>query len=88
METKISDADLAERLGAVLERVRAGERFVIQHGGRTVAVLAPPPGATGSTGRELARRLGHLRVPGDGFAGEIETIRAEQGRPTIPEWPD
>lgn len=94
MTSTTDEADLAGALATILARVRRGERFEIEWGGRVVAVLAPPgPPApteapTGITGRELAARLGDLRMPGDGFADDGEAARAGLLPVRPPEWPD
>ena len=88
METKLSPVDLANDLSDILERVRGrGERFAIERDGETVAVLAPPP-RMGITIEELIARVGDLKMPGDGFADDLEEIQASQGIATSPEWPD
>ena len=88
MTSTVDEADLAAALGAILERVRGGERFEIEQGGRVFAVLAPTEAPVGITGRELAARLGHLVPPGDGFGDDLEAIHAAQGQAMAPEWPD
>jgi hypothetical protein len=37
---------------------------------------------------ELIARIGNLKMPGDGFADDLEAIQAEQGVVEFPEWPD
>ena len=80
METALGEGELATRLADVLDRVRGGERFAIVRDGSRVALLSPPEPATepspGITGRELVAKLGDLRMPGDGFADDIEAGRA------------
>ena len=89
METKISDAELAERLADVLDRVRGGgERFVVERDGETVAILAPPAPTPGITWGEFVALLRDLPRPDDGFADDLEEIQAAQGVATMPEWPD
>ena len=88
MTTTVDEADLVATLADVLERVRGGERFEIERDGRVVAVLVPPTAKSGPTGREIAARIGHLSMPGDGFADDIESARAALLPARIPEWPD
>ena len=88
MERTLTVADLAKSLTAVLDRVRGGERFLIECDGEAIATIAPPSPKPGITGRELAARLGDLMPPGDGFADDLEAIQAAQPRASAPEWPD
>ena len=90
METKLSPTDLANNLADVLERVSdRGERFVIERDGRLLATIAPPlRSPPGITVAELIARAGDLRMPGDGFADDVEAGIAAQGFATVPEWPD
>jgi antitoxin (DNA-binding transcriptional repressor) of toxin-antitoxin stability system len=78
MDTTLSEHDLANALAEVLDRAHRGERFIIERDGERLAVLAPPPArpASGITGQDLLDRLGGLRMPGDGFAEDIEAARA------------
>jgi len=88
MDTKLSPAELIDRLPDVLDRVQAGERFTIERGSRVVAVLASPTPPNGITGRELEERIGDLMMPGDGFADDVEAFQAAQRPAVMPEWPD
>jgi antitoxin (DNA-binding transcriptional repressor) of toxin-antitoxin stability system len=87
VETRISATELARRLSDVLSRAHyRGERFVVERGGETVAILEPPGGATRSiTLRELAARLRNIR-PDDRFADDLEAIQAEQPASEPPAW--
>ncbi len=87
METRISATEFARRLSDVLSRARyRGERFVVERGGETVAILEPPTGAVRPiTLRELAERLRNMR-PDEGFADDLEAIQAEQSVPEPPSW--
>ena len=79
METKITATDLAKSLSDVLNRVRyRGERFIIERNGEPIATLAPVGPAPGATLSEIVSRLKGLRMPGDGFADDLEAIQAEQ----------
>jgi antitoxin (DNA-binding transcriptional repressor) of toxin-antitoxin stability system len=88
MTSTVDEAALAGALAAILERVRRGERFEIAQDGRVFAVLAPSDAPVGITGRELAARFGDLRMPGDGFADDIEAARTGLLPVRPPEWPD
>lgn len=79
METTITATELADHLSDILHRVRCdGERFVVEENGKRIAVLPPHEPKPGVTGRELLARLGDLRMPGDGFADDLEAIQASQ----------
>jgi antitoxin (DNA-binding transcriptional repressor) of toxin-antitoxin stability system len=89
MATRLTERDLAEALPDVLDRVRRGERFVIEQGGEQIAVLSPLAEPTPAvTGQELLDRIGGLRMPGDGFADDIETARAAVLPAPGSRWPD
>lgn len=72
------ESELETDLRDVLARVRDGARVVVERDGTAIAVIVPPTSdpPRGITGRELAARLRGLRMPGDGFADDIESTRA------------
>ena len=43
MDATLTVRDLETGLAEVLDRVRGGERFVIERDGEVIATLAPPP---------------------------------------------
>ncbi len=89
METTISATELSKRLSDILNRVKyRGERFVIQRNGEAVAVVGPASTRPGITVSELIARVGDLRMPGGGFADNLEAVQAEQGLAEIVTWPD
>lgn len=90
METMLSELDLVRMLPDVLDRVTKGERFAIERNGVRLAVLSPPtPELTpGITGEDLIARIGHLRIPGDGFADDIEAARSTLLPTPDIHWPD
>ncbi len=88
MERTVAEADLADRLTDVLNRVRDGEQFAIERDGDVVAVLMPPQPKPGITGAELLARLGDLRLPGDGFADDLDAIQRSQPMMRPLEWPE
>lgn len=47
----IRSADIGARLAEILQRVRAGESFIITDNGEEAAQLGPPPGPARSNGR-------------------------------------
>ena len=88
MPQSITATELARNLSDFLNRVRyRGEHFVIERNGEPVAALTPAPGAEGVTVRELVARLGHLAMPGEGFADDLEAIQSSQPAAEIREWP-
>jgi antitoxin (DNA-binding transcriptional repressor) of toxin-antitoxin stability system len=88
METKITATELAKNLSDILNRIRyRGERFVVERNGEPVASLAPISAPPGITVQEFLDRLGHLELPGDGFADDLEAIQAAQPKAEFPEWP-
>lgn len=87
MESTISATYLAKHLSDVLDRIRErGDEFIVERDGETIARLGPTV-RRGITARELVRRMGDLRMPGDGFADDLEAIHAEQGVQEMPDWP-
>ena len=89
MESRLTATELAKRLSDVLNRVKyRGERFVVVRNGEPVATIGPTAARPGVTVEEFVARVGDLRMPGDGFADELEAIQAAQGLAESPEWPD
>lgn len=87
METKITATELGRNLSDVLNRVRyRGERFVVERGGEVVGMLAPAA-TRATTFREIVAAVGDLRMPGDGYADDLEAIQREQPPATMAEWP-
>lgn len=90
MDTKLSERDFARALSEVLNRVRDGERFVVERDGERLAILTPPAAgpALGISGSELVARIGDLKMPGDGFADDIEAARARLRPASVHSWHD
>jgi hypothetical protein len=87
--TTISPDELAENLPDIMTRVhKHHERFVVRQGDDVIMRLEPPVQRKGITVDELISRIGNLKMPGDGFADDLEAIHASQGYMKIPEWPD
>ncbi len=85
--THITATELARSLSDVLNRVRyRSERFVVERNGEPIATIDPATARKGRMGRELAKLIGHLKVP-EGLADDIEAMRATQVPPSLPEWP-
>ncbi len=79
MDTIITATQFARSLSDVLNRVRyRGERFVIVRNGQPVATLAPPRASTSATVAEVTASIGHLKMPGDGFADDLEQVQGSQ----------
>lgn len=90
MTSRITLAELAERLPDVLERVRTnGESIVVEGDGMALATIAPPPVAKARSWRELVEQLAELPRPDDKFADDLEEARAIMNRTPAepPEWP-
>ena len=87
VETRISATEFARHLSDVLSRAHyRGERFVVERGGETVAILEPPTAAVHAiTLRELTERLRNIR-PDERFADDLEAIQAEQSVAESPPW--
>jgi antitoxin (DNA-binding transcriptional repressor) of toxin-antitoxin stability system len=76
METIITATDLARNLSDILSRVEhGGDYFMVERDGEIVATLGPTSRKYSATGREISRRIGHLRVP-EGMGDDIESMRA------------
>ena len=89
METTITATELAKGLSDVLNRVKyKNEQFIIQRNGETIARIVPAPAPRGKTLDEIIAKVGDLRMPGGGFADDLEAVQAEQGTVEFPEWPD
>lgn len=88
METPVTVQELARTLGEVLERVKCrGERFLIEENGKPVASLVPAGYPPGISLQELARRLGSMALPGEGFADDLQAIQAVQPMVGTSPWP-
>jgi len=87
MPQRITATELARNLSDFLNRVRyRGEHFVIERNGEPVAALGPST-AAGVALREVADRLGHMAMPGEGFADDLEAIQSSQPPAEMREWP-
>ncbi len=87
METTLTEAELEAGLRDALERVRGGERVVVERDGQAIAVIGPPP-KPGITWAELVDALRDVPPLDDDFAQDIADIRATQRPMRVPEWPD
>ena len=85
--THISATALARSLSDVLNRVKyRGEEFVIERGGEVIARLTAATAWRDLTAADLVRLVGDIPVPADGFADDLEALRAAQGEVRDP-WP-
>jgi prevent-host-death family protein len=83
---KISATEAARNLSDLLNRVKyKGERFTVVRGGEDVAEIVPTRRSASVTLKELRLALASLPAPDDGFAADLERIRAEQP-PAEPSW--
>ena len=81
-------SDLASSLAEILERVRSGERFAIEHDGEVIAEIVPRIAERGRTMRDFAAKLAELPRLDDDFAADVKSARAILLPAEIPEWPD
>jgi hypothetical protein len=80
---------LSRNLSDILNRVKyRGETFAVQRNGEIIATIAPKHRVPQVTLDEVIAKIGDLRMPGDGFADDLEAIQEEQGLAEFPEWPD
>jgi len=78
---RITEAELARDLHAVLARVREGLEVIVEQGHRPVAVIKPsrPAGRSISEVVSELKARGSAAVPDDDFARDIEEgIRAQR----------
>ena len=72
----------------MLNRVRyRGERFAVVRNDEPVATLAPADLSSEATVAEVTASIGHLKMPGDGFADDLEQIQTSQPVAELAEWP-
>ena len=87
MEARISATDLSRSLSDVLSRVRyREEKFVIERNGETIALLSPLGPGRRTTMRQLVELLKDIPRPDDGFADDVEALRASQQQAELPPW--
>jgi prevent-host-death family protein len=86
MNTRVTATEAARNLSDLLNRVRyRGERFTVVRGGEEVAEIVPAVRTGAVTLSDLRRILAALPPPDDGFAADLDRIRAEQP-PAEPAW--
>ena len=87
LEARISATDLSRSLSDVLSRVRyREEKFVIERNGETIALLSPLGPGPLTTMRQLVELVKDIPRPDDGFADDVEALRASQQQAELPPW--
>jgi prevent-host-death family protein len=85
MESRISAAELARRLGDVLARVRyRGDSFLVERNGEPVARVVPLPENPAATLGEAIEVWLSGADPDDDFASDLEEIGALDRPPKDP----
>ena len=85
---KVTEAELANDLPDVLNRVRDGERLAVERDGTVVAVLVPPEPKPQFTYGDFIALLNRLPWPDEDFGKDLAEIQASQQPAQIPGWPD
>ena len=87
----VSDAEAANNLPALLDRVRGGAEVVIERDSRPVAVVSPPPAPRGrllsesiAWAKAHAERLGYEPTMDVDFAADLEEIINRHRQPLNP----
>jgi len=87
----VSDAEAANNLPALLDRVSAGAEVVIERDSRPVAVVSPPPAPRGrllsesiAWAKEHAEKLGYEPTMDADFAADLEEIINRHRQPLNP----
>jgi antitoxin (DNA-binding transcriptional repressor) of toxin-antitoxin stability system len=82
----ISEAEAASNFASLLERVRAGAKFIIEHHAEPVAVLhrAEPRVRLLSESLRLAREHGCTATLDEGFARDLEEVISSHREPLSP----
>jgi antitoxin (DNA-binding transcriptional repressor) of toxin-antitoxin stability system len=90
----IPEAEAIANLGALLDRVRAGEEILIENGSHPVAVLSPPKPKGRTIDESIAmaeaysRELGYKPVMDEEFAADMEEIIRNRKPANWPAWDD
>jgi len=90
MTVRITEAELARDIHAVLERVQAGVEIIVEQNHRPVAVIKTPQGP----GRKISeciilakayeRKLGYAPVPDPDFAKDVQAAIDAHREPLNP----
>ena len=65
METQITEAELAQNVTRILDRVCEGEQFIVVRDGKEIAVLSQARPSLSSAVQEAAEKLKNLTRTGD-----------------------
>jgi antitoxin (DNA-binding transcriptional repressor) of toxin-antitoxin stability system len=84
MVSRIPIADIAARLDDLLDRVKAGEEFLVHRGGEDVCRIGPVESHP-LTGERLVELLRALPRPDDAYLDDVE--RAARDQPELPASP-
>lgn len=85
--THITEAELAERLSEILDRVANGEHIAIERGGEVIATMRPAPKPI-STWGDVVHYLTRESPFDEEFASNVRRVRDEQPEARAPEWPE
>jgi antitoxin (DNA-binding transcriptional repressor) of toxin-antitoxin stability system len=87
MVSRIPISEARDKLDQLVERVSAGEEFVLERGGIDVCRLGPAAPQKVLLGRDLAALIDSLPKPDDGFFEDVESfVRNQQNAPPPPVW--
>lgn len=88
MPTRITISELDRNMSDIFNRVAyRGESFIIERGGKEVALLEPPRPRLGATLDEIIAKMGDLHVP-EGMGKDLEDIKASIPKLELPRWLD
>jgi antitoxin (DNA-binding transcriptional repressor) of toxin-antitoxin stability system len=87
MKSHVSATEAARSLSEIMNRVHyQNETFVVERGGKPICEILParPPRFSG---RELARLLGSLPKPDEGYVAAVEDLISKQPTVADSKWP-
>ncbi|MSQ22284.1 MAG: type II toxin-antitoxin system Phd/YefM family antitoxin [Dehalococcoidia bacterium] len=88
MDTEVTATQFSRSLSDILNRVRyRRERFVIVRNGEPVATLTPAGASPSVTVAEVIASMGRLKMPGDGYADDLEQTQSSQPKAELAVWP-
>jgi antitoxin (DNA-binding transcriptional repressor) of toxin-antitoxin stability system len=85
---RVAEAELADRLNEVLDRVAKGERIIVERAGEEFAVIEPSSPPKLWTWNELVHFLKYEASFDEEFARIVREIRDAQPPMRAVEWPD
>jgi antitoxin (DNA-binding transcriptional repressor) of toxin-antitoxin stability system len=83
--THITEAELAEHLSEILDRVANGERIAIKRDGEVIATLRPTPKPIATWG-DVVHFLTRESPFDEEFVANVRRHREEQPQAQVPEW--